>query len=108
MFVISPLFLSVAASTAFATAFLDILYYAQAQKSKFEAWVEQGAPTPRIYNAETKKTFVIAGPAKRGPLRDLEPERVRDLKEPQKIRKPGPRKPKDGRPPRHHRRDEEV
>eukprot|EP00271_Cylindrocystis_brebissonii_P001014 TRINITY_DN11262_c0_g1_i1.p1 TRINITY_DN11262_c0_g1~~TRINITY_DN11262_c0_g1_i1.p1 ORF type:complete len:224 (+),score=27.59 TRINITY_DN11262_c0_g1_i1:323-994(+) len=51
------------------TAFC-ILFYGLAQKSKFEAWVEQGAPTPRLYSVKTMKSFVIAGPAKKGPLRE--------------------------------------
>lgn len=48
-----------------------VLGYGQAQKAKYEAWVEQGAPTPRLYSVKTMKSFVIAGPAKKGPLKDL-------------------------------------
>lgn len=51
-----------------------VIYYGQAQKSKYEAWVEQGAPTPRLYSLETMKSFVIAGPAKKGPLKSEDDE----------------------------------
>lgn len=60
---------AVGAVLCVATVLFAVLYYGQAQKSKYEAWVEQGAPTPRLYSLETMKSFVIAGPAKSGPLK---------------------------------------
>lgn len=56
------------------TVLFLVLYYGQAQKSKYEAWVEQGAPTPRLYSMETMKSFVIAGPARKGPLKSEDDE----------------------------------
>lgn len=61
--------LAVAAICSLLTALFAVIYYGQAQKSKYEAWVEQGAPTPRLYSLETMKSFVIAGPARKGPLK---------------------------------------
>ncbi|CAI5956928.1 unnamed protein product [Closterium sp. NIES-65] len=60
------------------TVVFAVLYYGQAQKSKYEAWVEQGAPTPRLYSLETMKSFVIAGPARAGPLKSEDDDEDED------------------------------
>eukprot|EP00270_Netrium_digitus_P015834 TRINITY_DN5601_c0_g1_i1.p1 TRINITY_DN5601_c0_g1~~TRINITY_DN5601_c0_g1_i1.p1 ORF type:complete len:249 (-),score=39.45 TRINITY_DN5601_c0_g1_i1:245-991(-) len=62
-FVPKPLVYYVGGGLGMAAAVFAVLYYGQAQKSKYDAWVAHGAPTPRIHNMETMKSFVIAGPS---------------------------------------------
>lgn len=64
-----PVVLWVGAAAALATTVLSVLYYGEASRSRFEAWVEQGAPTPRLYSLKSMRSFVIAGPARTGPLK---------------------------------------
>lgn len=75
-FKVKPFVYIVGAICCLLACITSILYYGQAQKSKYEAWVEYGAPTPRVYSKQTKKSFVIAGPAKRGPLKNDEDHNV--------------------------------